>query len=197
MRNSKEITPITNGGVLQPSAVRPRPSVISKAGGALANWWRAATLDALLAGILWWLGLSLLHVPLAPLWALLAAMGQLIPHIGGMLALIGPTLSLLFAGRNWQQFALLLCLYAGIVFVDQLVLQPWLMKRTAKVLIWASILGPIVLGIIIPVWGVLLAPPLLAVVFAFRKPKAGRQFRIDPSGRFNRLVLTIYTPWCR
>ena len=28
----------------------------------------------------------------------------------------------------------------------------------------------IVLGIIIPFWGVLLAPPLLAVIFAFRKP---------------------------
>lgn len=174
MRNSKEITPVTNGGALQPSAARPQPSVISKAGGALANWWRAAMLDALLVGILWFAGLSLLHVPLAPLWALLAAVGQLIPHIGGMLALIGPTLSLLFAGRNWEQFALLLCLYASIVFVDQLLLQPWLMKRTAKVPIWASILGPIVLGIIIPFWGVLLAPPLLAVVFAFRKPRVSQ-----------------------
>jgi predicted PurR-regulated permease PerM len=27
---------------------------------------------------------------------------------------------------------------------------------------------PIVLGIIIPFWGVLLAPPLLAIVYAFR-----------------------------
>jgi hypothetical protein len=38
--------------------------------------------------------------------------------------------------------------------------------------IWASIFGPIVLGIIIPFWGVLLAPPLLAIIFAFRKPRA-------------------------
>jgi predicted PurR-regulated permease PerM len=30
---------------------------------------------------------------------------------------------------------------------------------------------PIVLGIVIPFWGVLLAPPLLAIVYAFRKPK--------------------------
>jgi len=52
-----------------------------------------------------------------------------------------------------------------------LVLQPALMKRTARVPIWASILAPIVLGIVIPFWGVLLAPPLLAVIYAFRKPK--------------------------
>jgi len=147
---------------------------LGKAGGALLNWWRAITLDALLVGLLWWFGLSLLHVPLAPLWALLGGMAQLIPHVGGMLALIGPTLSLLFAGRGWEQFGLLLCLYASVVFIDQLILQPWLMKRTAKVPIWASIFGPIVLGIVIPFWGVLLAPPLLAVVFAFRKPKAAK-----------------------
>lgn len=144
----------------------------AKAGRALVAWWRATTLDALLVAVLWWIGLTLLHVPLAPLWALLAGITQLIPHIGGMLALIGPTLSLLFAGRDWEQFGLLLCLYAAVVFIDQLLLQPWLMQRTAKVPIWASIFGPIVLGILIPFWGVLLAPPLLAVAFAFRKSKA-------------------------
>jgi predicted PurR-regulated permease PerM len=33
---------------------------------------------------------------------------------------------------------------------------------------WASLLTPIVLGILIPFWGVLLAPPLLAVVYAYK-----------------------------
>jgi predicted PurR-regulated permease PerM len=28
-----------------------------------------------------------------------------------------------------------------------------------------------VLGIVIPFWGILLAPPLLAVVYAFRRPR--------------------------
>jgi predicted PurR-regulated permease PerM len=34
--------------------------------------------------------------------------------------------------------------------------------------IWASLFTPIVLGILIPFWGVLLAPPLLAVVYAYK-----------------------------
>jgi predicted PurR-regulated permease PerM len=154
---------------------KPDPNVLAKAGGAILNWWRATTLDALMVGVLWLIGLWLLHVPWAPFWALIGALAQFIPNFGGMLALIGPALSLLFAGRNWEQFGLLLCLYAGIVFIDQLFLQPWLMKRTARVPIWASIFGPIILGIIIPFWGVLLAPPLLAIAFAFRKPKPRRQ----------------------
>jgi predicted PurR-regulated permease PerM len=43
-----------------------------------------------------------------------------------------------------------------------------------RVPIWASILVPIALGIIIPFWGILLAPPLLAIFYAFRKPKSAR-----------------------
>jgi hypothetical protein len=39
--------------------------------------------------------------------------------------------------------------------------------------LWASILVPLVLAFnpITPFWGVLLAPPILAVIYAFRKPK--------------------------
>jgi predicted PurR-regulated permease PerM len=61
-----------------------------------------------------------------------------------------------------------LILYAAIVIVDGLVLQPYIMRRTAKVPMWASILAPIVMGIIIPFWGVLLAPPMLAVLYAYK-----------------------------
>jgi len=45
--------------------------------------------------------------------------------------------------------------------------------------IWASIFVPIILGIVIPFWGVLLAPPLLAIVYAFRKPKAPRRHTVS------------------
>jgi predicted PurR-regulated permease PerM len=61
-----------------------------------------------------------------------------------------------------------LVLYAVIAMLDGLVLQPYIMRRTAKVPIWASVLAPIVLGIVWPFWGVLVAPPLLAVLYAYR-----------------------------
>jgi predicted PurR-regulated permease PerM len=65
-------------------------------------------------------------------------------------------------------------LYAVIAVVDGFLLQPYLMKRTARVPMWASILTPVVLGFLLPLWGVLLAPPLLAVVFAYRRRLAGQ-----------------------
>src|SRR5215469_15982975 len=53
------------------------------AGNALADWWRAATLDALIVGVLWLIGLELIRVPFAPLWAILGGLLQIITTVGG------------------------------------------------------------------------------------------------------------------
>jgi len=88
------------------------------------------------------------------------------------LSLLGPALA---AGIYWSSAVhslYVLILYAGIVIVDGFLLQPYLMKRAARVPIWASILTPIVLGVLIPFWGVLISAPLLAVVYAYKERQA-------------------------
>jgi predicted PurR-regulated permease PerM len=79
--------------------------------------------------------------------------------------------------------------YAVIVVIDGLVLQPYLMKRQNRVPIWASLVFPIALGFVIPFWGVLLAPPLLAVIYAYRGRhrervvKSGQGIALPPERR--------------
>jgi len=136
-------------------------------GSALKNWVIAQVLDSFAAGLLWAVGLYALQVRLAWLWALLAAMFQIIPHLGPVLALIGPVVATAIWWRDWEHLIGVLILYVLIALVDGFLLQPYIMRRTAKVPIWASILAPIVLGILWPFWGVLLALPLLAVVYAY------------------------------
>ena len=136
--------------------------------GALKNWIIAQCQDSLAVGALWLLGLYLLHVPWAPFWAVLAAILQFVPHLGAVLGMIGPVLAATFHWGDWEHPLYVLMLYAAIVMVDGFFLQPYLMKRTAKVPMWAAILTPIVLGILIPFWGVLLSPPLLAVLYAYK-----------------------------
>ncbi len=138
-------------------------------GGALKNWLIAQMQDSLAVGILWLIGLYALKVPWAPLWAALAATLQVIPHLGPVLGLIGPVLAATLHWQDWQHPAYVLILYAVIAVVDGFLLQPYIMKRSAKVPMWASLLTPIGLGILIPFWGVLLAPPLLAVVYAYKE----------------------------
>jgi predicted PurR-regulated permease PerM len=145
------------------------PGHLHLTGSALKNWLIAQLQDSIAVGILWLIGLYVLNIPWAPLWALLAALLQFVPHLGPVLGLIGPVMAAAVRWQNWVHLLYVLTLYAIIVVIDGLVLQPYLMRRTAKVPMLASIFAPIILGILIPFWGVLLAPPLLAVVYAYKR----------------------------
>jgi predicted PurR-regulated permease PerM len=137
-------------------------------GAALGHWAIAQLQDSIAVGILWLVGLWIIGVPWAPLWAVLAAVVQVVPHFGPVLGLIGPALAAALRWKDWQHPLYVLVLYAVIVVVDGFLLQPYIMRRVAKVPMWASILVPIALGFAIPFWGFLLAPPLLAVVYAYK-----------------------------
>ena len=137
-------------------------------GGALKNWALAQLQDSLAVGVLWLIGLYILRVPLAPVWAVIAAVLQVVPHLGPVLGLLGPVLAATIKWTDWQHPLGVLGLYAVIAVVDGLLLQPYIMRRMVKVPILVSVFAPIVLGIIWPFWGVLVAPPLLAVVYAYR-----------------------------
>lgn len=137
--------------------------------GALKNWMIAQCQDSLAVGAMWYIGLRVLGVPLAPLWAGLAAVLQFVPHLGPALGMLAPTITAAIHFGDWKHPLFVLMLYAGIVVVDGLALQPYLMKRIAKVPIWASIVAPLVLAFVIPFWGVFLAPPLLAVIYAYKR----------------------------
>jgi predicted PurR-regulated permease PerM len=140
---------------------------------ALKHWALAQFQDSLAVGLLWLLGLWIIRIPGAPLWALLASTLQVIPHFGPILGLLGPVLAATLRWRDWEHPLYVLILYAVIVVVDGFLLQPYIMRRVARVPIWASILAPLVLGSIIPFWGFLLAPPLLAVLYAYKARRTG------------------------
>ena len=137
-------------------------------GGALKNWAIAQLQDSIAVGVLWLIGLYILHVPLALMWAVIAAVFQIVPHFGPILGLLGPVLAAAISWMDWEHPLGVLVLYAIVASLDGLLLQPYIMRRTVKVPIWASIFAPIVLGVLWPFWGVLVAAPLLAVLYAYR-----------------------------
>lgn len=141
---------------------------LSISGRALQHWFVAQLCDALAVSILWLIGLTVLRVPLAPLWALLAGAFQLVPVIGTIFGLVGPAAVAAVSG-GIVRLSYVLILYAVIVIADGLVLQPVLMRRSARVPIWASIVTPLVLGSLLNIWGVLLSVPLLAIIYAYRE----------------------------
>ena len=132
---------------------------------------------------MWLIGLWIIGVPWAPAWAFAAAAFQFVPHFGTVLGLMGPAVAGGLSG-GWTRFLLVLILYAVVVLVEGLVLQPYLMKRVAKVPFWVSLATPIALGIVLPFWGVLLSPPLLAVIYAYKA--RGHDLSTSDTTRFDR-----------
>jgi predicted PurR-regulated permease PerM len=102
-----------------------------------------------------------------------AAALQMVPHLEPVLGLVGPVLAALLRWHDWEHPLYVLILYAVIVVVDGLLLQPYVMRRVDKVPMWASILEPIILGFAIPLWGFILAPPVLAVFNAYKARHSG------------------------
>lgn len=135
-------------------------------GRALKDWLVARLADCFIVGAAWWVGLRLVHVPLALLWAVLAALLQFIPHIGPALALVGPAVAAAISGGE-DRFFLVLVVYVAITVLNGVAIEPLLFKRVARVPIWATLLVPIGLGLVFSFWGVVLAMPLLAVYYAY------------------------------
>lgn len=135
-------------------------------GAALKQWFIGQCYDSACVGLMWWAGLTFLQVPFAIFWALLATFFQFVPQFGQVLGVIGPLIAATF--MSWETALYVLILYGAIVVVDGLLLQPIIMRRKTRVPIWASLIVPIVLGLFLGIWGLALAAPLLAVVFAYR-----------------------------
>ena len=85
-----------------------------------------------------------------------------------LFSLAGPAVAAAVTG-GILRMSYVLILYAIIVMLDGFVLQPMLMRSSARIPIWASILTPLVLGSVLSFWGVLLSIPVLAIIFAYRE----------------------------
>jgi predicted PurR-regulated permease PerM len=154
---------------------------------ALKNWFVAQLYDSLCVAAIWFVGLLVVlhgNVFWSVLLAMFAFVFQMVPHFGPVLTLVVMAVAGIFAGgfNRWEPIVYMFILYAIIVVVDGLVLQPMFMRRHAKIPIWAAILTPLVLGFVLPLWGVLLAPPLLAVIYAYKNKHRETRVEIIPPG---------------
>src|SRR5258708_31630768 len=127
-------------------------------GSDLLNWFVAQCCDALAVALLWLVGLMLIGVPWAPLWALIAGVLQFIPWIGQTIAMIFPALVGLFSS-NHMRFFYVLILYVIVMLADGFIFQPYFMKRRGRVPFLADLLSPVWGGGVVCVWRLIFFVP--------------------------------------
>jgi predicted PurR-regulated permease PerM len=148
---------------LVPPARRERTAQVLLAIGETLHWWLIGKIIGMvIIGILTWLGLRLLGIPLALTLALIAALLTFIPNVGPIIAVVPAALLALVESPMRALYVLLL--YFIVQTVESYLVTPLIQRRTIRLPPAFTLSAQLVLGAMLGALGVALATPLAAAV---------------------------------
>lgn len=136
--------------------------------GYTLRWWLIGRLFSMsVIGVITALGLWLLGVPLALTFGILAALLTFIPNFGPVISAIPPTLIALT--QSPTQALYVVALYAGSQLIESYLLTPMVQHQAIEMPPVLIIVAQVFLGVVLGLWGLILATPLTAAVMVLIK----------------------------
>jgi len=146
-----------------PAFYRPRvDEILAESETSLVGWIQGTLIAMVAIGLVSFIGLSILGVPLPLVNAVLAGLLEFIPNVGPTLSVILPAL-LALLDAPWKAGAVIL-LYIAIQQFESLVLVPWIMKREVNLMPVFTILAVVVFASLFGFLGLFLAIPLSIIL---------------------------------
>ena len=139
----------------------------------LGRWIQGQVLLGVLVGVLVFLGLMILEVKYALILAMLAAIFELIPNFGPVLASI-PAIGIAFLQSPSLALAVII-LFIIIQQFENHLIQPVVIRKIIGVPPILSILAMIIGGTLAGLWGILLAVPVAAVLIEILDDMAAKK----------------------
>lgn len=153
---------------LFPIDKRKRAGEVLNAIYGTLRWWLIGKAGSMIfIGLLTWIGLSIIGVPLALTLGILAGLLSFIPNFGPIISAI-PALLLAFINSPISA-VYVLSLYIGIQVVESNVVTPLIERETVELPPALTIVFQLGFGAVIGGLGLVLATPLLAVVVVLVK----------------------------
>lgn len=132
------------------------------------RWWLIGKAGSMIfIGILTWIGLSILGVPLALTLGLIAGLLSFIPNFGPIISAV-PAILLAFIASPISA-VYVLALYIGVQLIESNIVTPLIERETIELAPALTIVFQLVLGVLIGGLGLVLATPVLAVVVVIVK----------------------------
>jgi predicted PurR-regulated permease PerM len=153
-------------GVLRlfPLAMRPRlGSVLCEMGDSLQRWLVGRALLMVVIAVATWIGLLALGIPLALALAVLAGLLTFIPNFGPLMSAIPAMLLALLQSPMHVVWVGLL--YLGIQTAEGYTLEPYVMRKADNLPPALVIAGQLFLGVTMGSLGLILATPLIVVLY--------------------------------
>ncbi len=148
--------------------------------GVIGGFVRGQLLVAAIVGVLITIALMLLHVPYPYLFGLLAAVGDLIPYVGAVLAFI-PAFTSAVLTNGWINALLVTIAFVTIFEVEGHLIAPNVVGRQVRLSAFVVIIALLIGGEVGGLFGMLVAVPVAGVlrvivlrVLSTAKTKEGR-----------------------
>lgn len=154
-------------GILRLTPERHRPlvrSLLQTIAHTLSAWVAGQMLDMTVVGVLTWLGLWAIGMPLALPLGLIAGTANFIPYLGAFVGAI-PAL-LIGLSVSTQEALMVLGLYGVIQAFEGYVMSPFIQKRAVSMPPALTILSQTIFGAFLGMWGFIFASPITAVLLA-------------------------------
>ncbi|HVF30283.1 MAG TPA: AI-2E family transporter [Pyrinomonadaceae bacterium] len=148
---------------LFPKPYRHRATQVVGAVGDTLRWWLIGKVGSMIfIGLLTWIGLSILGVPLALTLGLIAGLLSFIPNFGPIISAV-PALLLAFIDRPIAA-VYVLALYVGVQLIESNIVTPLIERETIELPPALTIVFQLALAVLVGGLGLVLATPLLAVI---------------------------------
>lgn len=125
---------------------------------------RARVFEALIVGLIVWVGLEIIGFPYAGVLAVFAGITNLVPYIGPVVGVIPPVIIALINQVGDVQLFLMVAIYLSAQLIDAVILIPFVVAKIVDLhpitVIVALLIGAQFLGIL----GMLLAIPVASVI---------------------------------
>ncbi len=148
---------------LFPKSMRPRTYEILAEIGDTLSWWLIGKVASMVfIGLLTWIGLYILGVPLSLTLGLIAGLLSFIPNFGPIFSAV-PAILLGFIDSPIKALYVLI-LFIIVQIIESNVVTPMIERRTVEMPPALTVIAQLALGILIGGLGLVLATPLLVVV---------------------------------
>ena len=148
---------------LFPVHSRPRVSEILSRIGETLRWWLIGKAGSMIfIGILTWIALSILGVPLALTLGLIAGLFSFIPNFGPILSAIPAVLIAFVQSPTVALYTIFI--YVGVQLIESNLVTPLIERETVELSPGLVIIVQLMLAIIVGGLGLVLATPLVAVL---------------------------------
>jgi predicted PurR-regulated permease PerM len=148
---------------LFPIGARPRVHEVLTEIGTTLSWWligKAASM--IFIGLLTWIGLSILGVPLALTLGLIAGLLSFVPNFGPILSAV-PAILLAFIESPISALYVLI-LFVVVQIIESNLVTPYIERQTVELPPALTVFAQLALSVIIGGVGLILATPLLAAI---------------------------------